>query len=134
MHAFRRMSQIFRLVSTEPEAKNSPYGCHCGHGAEEGLGKKRDSGTGGEGWRRSGDDALAVMTLMALRSGVAETGVKAVAETRGDSGSGGVRINGGVSGVGPAKSYFRASYLRKQVELKGLRIVAGRPKDCYWKA
>eukprot|EP00967_Tisochrysis_lutea_P080812 scaffold111170_cov30-Tisochrysis_lutea.AAC.1 len=29
MHARRRMSQIFRLVSTEPEAKNSPYGCHC---------------------------------------------------------------------------------------------------------
>ena len=29
MHERWRMSQILRLVSTEPDAKNSPYGCHC---------------------------------------------------------------------------------------------------------
>eukprot|EP00962_Isochrysis_galbana_P057507 scaffold29934_cov103-Isochrysis_galbana.AAC.1 len=28
MQARRRMSQIFKLVSTEPDAKNSPNGCH----------------------------------------------------------------------------------------------------------
>ena len=29
MHDFRRISQIFKFVSTDPDAKNSPYGCHC---------------------------------------------------------------------------------------------------------
>ena len=29
MQFFLRMSHIFRFVSTDPEAKNSPYGCHC---------------------------------------------------------------------------------------------------------
>ena len=37
MQVLRRISQIFKLVSTEPDAKNSPYGCHCTQGAHAGL-------------------------------------------------------------------------------------------------